>query len=154
MEVSGSGCKAGRHEPALLHAADPIETYLPAVSAPVLVVQGDRDAFGLHGRSAEQRVALDLRTPYPNRRRLRKQCALERIGVARTREDLDACARAAFLHLRRRGPDVERSGGEVVSTGGRPLALPAGNSTLRVAMVRDPANLFVVLIEALPGRID
>jgi catechol 2,3-dioxygenase-like lactoylglutathione lyase family enzyme len=57
--------------------------------------------------------------------------------------DLDA-AIAAF----------ERSGGEVVSTGGRPLALPAGNSTLRVAMVRDPANLFVVLIEALPGRID
>ncbi len=51
--------------------------------------------------------------------------------------DLDA-AIAAF----------ERSGGEVVSTGGRPLALPAGNSTLRVAMVRDPASLFVVLIES------
>jgi predicted enzyme related to lactoylglutathione lyase len=51
--------------------------------------------------------------------------------------DLDA-AIAAF----------ERSGGEVVSTGGRPLALPAGNSTLRAVMVRDPANLFVVLIES------
>jgi hypothetical protein len=51
--------------------------------------------------------------------------------------DLDA-AIAAF----------ERAGGEVVSTGGRPLALPAGNSTLRAAMVRDPASLFVVLIES------
>jgi catechol 2,3-dioxygenase-like lactoylglutathione lyase family enzyme len=51
--------------------------------------------------------------------------------------DLDA-AIAAF----------ERAGGKVVSTGGRPLAPPAGNSTLRVAIVRDPNNLFVVLIEA------
>jgi catechol 2,3-dioxygenase-like lactoylglutathione lyase family enzyme len=51
--------------------------------------------------------------------------------------DLDA-AIAAF----------ERFGGEVISTGGRPLALPAGNSTLRVVIVRDPNNLFVVLIEA------
>jgi hypothetical protein len=54
--------------------------------------------------------------------------------------DLDA-AIAAF----------ERFGGEVISTGGRPLALPAGNSTLRVAIVRDPNNLFVVLIEAPPA---
>ena len=45
----------------------------------------------------------------------------------------------------------ERVGGEVVSTGGRPLALPAGNATLQVAIVRDPNNLFVVLIEAPPG---
>ena len=44
----------------------------------------------------------------------------------------------------------ERFGGEVVSTGGRPLALPAGNSMLEVAIVRDPNNLFVVLIEAPP----
>jgi predicted enzyme related to lactoylglutathione lyase len=54
--------------------------------------------------------------------------------------DLDA-AIAAF----------ERAGGEVVSTGGRPLALPAGNSTLRVAIVRDANNLFAVLIEAPPA---
>jgi catechol 2,3-dioxygenase-like lactoylglutathione lyase family enzyme len=54
--------------------------------------------------------------------------------------DLDA-AIAAF----------ERFGGEVISTGGRPLALPAGNSTLRVAIVRDANNLFVVLIEAPPA---
>lgn len=54
--------------------------------------------------------------------------------------DLDA-AIAAFT----------RSGGEVVSTGGRPVALPAGNSTLRAAVVRDPSHLFVVLIEAPPA---
>jgi catechol 2,3-dioxygenase-like lactoylglutathione lyase family enzyme len=54
--------------------------------------------------------------------------------------DLDA-AIAAFV----------RAGGEVVSTGGRPLALPAGNSTLRVAIVRDPNDLFAVLIEAPPA---
>ena len=42
----------------------------------------------------------------------------------------------------------EKFGGEVVSTGGGPLALPAGNSTLKVAIVRDPNDLFVVLIES------
>jgi catechol 2,3-dioxygenase-like lactoylglutathione lyase family enzyme len=46
----------------------------------------------------------------------------------------------------------ERFGGEVVSTGGKPLALPAGNSTLTVAIVRDPNNLFAVLIEAPPAQ--
>lgn len=45
----------------------------------------------------------------------------------------------------------ERFGGEVVSTGGKSLALPAGSSTLKVAIVRDPNNLFVVLIEAPPA---
>jgi catechol 2,3-dioxygenase-like lactoylglutathione lyase family enzyme len=44
----------------------------------------------------------------------------------------------------------KRYGGEVVSSGGRPLALPAGNATLKVAIVRDPNHLFVVLIEAPP----
>jgi catechol 2,3-dioxygenase-like lactoylglutathione lyase family enzyme len=44
----------------------------------------------------------------------------------------------------------KRFGGEVISTGGGPLALPAGASTLQVAIVRDPNNLFVVLIEAPP----
>jgi catechol 2,3-dioxygenase-like lactoylglutathione lyase family enzyme len=46
--------------------------------------------------------------------------------------------------------ELIRSGGEVVSTGGKALDLPAGNSKLRVAIVRDPNNLFVVLIEAPP----
>lgn len=44
----------------------------------------------------------------------------------------------------------KRFGGEVVSTGGAPLDLPAGNSTLKVAIVRDANNLFVVLIQAPP----
>ena len=43
-----------------------------------------------------------------------------------------------------------RFGGEVVSTGGKPLDLPAGNNTLKVAIVRDSNNLFVVLIESPP----
>ena len=44
----------------------------------------------------------------------------------------------------------KRFGGEVVSTGGKPLDLPAGNNKLKVAIVRDPNNLYVVLIESLP----
>jgi predicted enzyme related to lactoylglutathione lyase len=44
----------------------------------------------------------------------------------------------------------KRFGGEVVSTGGAPLDLPAGNGALKVAIVRDPNNLFVVLIQAPP----
>ncbi len=44
----------------------------------------------------------------------------------------------------------ERFGGEVVSTGGKPLSLPVGNVTLQVAIVRDPNNLFVVLVETPP----
>jgi catechol 2,3-dioxygenase-like lactoylglutathione lyase family enzyme len=44
----------------------------------------------------------------------------------------------------------KRFGGEVVSTGGVPLDLPAGNGVLKVAIVRDPNNLFVVLIQAPP----
>jgi catechol 2,3-dioxygenase-like lactoylglutathione lyase family enzyme len=46
----------------------------------------------------------------------------------------------------------KRFGGEVVSTGGAPLELPAGESKLKVAIVRDPDNLFVVLIQAPPER--
>jgi catechol 2,3-dioxygenase-like lactoylglutathione lyase family enzyme len=38
-------------------------------------------------------------------------------------------------------------GGEVVSTGGVPLELPAGQRKLKVAIVREPDNLFIVLIE-------
>jgi catechol 2,3-dioxygenase-like lactoylglutathione lyase family enzyme len=45
----------------------------------------------------------------------------------------------------------KRFGGEVVSTGGKPLDLPAGNNTLKVAIVRDPNNLFIVLIESPPA---
>ena len=46
---------------------------------------------------------------------------------------------------------VTQAGGEFVSTGGRPLDLPAGNSTLKVGIVRDPDDLFLVLIQAPPA---
>jgi hypothetical protein len=45
---------------------------------------------------------------------------------------------------------VTRAGGAFISTGGKPLDLPAGNSTLKVGIVRDPDNLFLVLIQAAP----
>ena len=54
--------------------------------------------------------------------------------------DLDAAIQA-----------VVRAGGSVISTGGTPVELPAGRgAAIRAAMVRDPDNLFLVLIEARP----
>lgn len=44
----------------------------------------------------------------------------------------------------------EEFGGAVVSTGGTPLELPIPNGTIKVAIVREPDNLFVVLIETPP----
>jgi catechol 2,3-dioxygenase-like lactoylglutathione lyase family enzyme len=41
-------------------------------------------------------------------------------------------------------------GSAVVSTGGRPLELPAGERKLKVAIAREPDNLFLVLIESPP----
>jgi catechol 2,3-dioxygenase-like lactoylglutathione lyase family enzyme len=41
-----------------------------------------------------------------------------------------------------------KAGGAFVSTGGKPLDLPAGQNVLKVGIVRDPDNLFLVLIEA------
>jgi catechol 2,3-dioxygenase-like lactoylglutathione lyase family enzyme len=41
----------------------------------------------------------------------------------------------------------KKHGGEVVSTGGAAIELPAGNATLKAAIVRDPNDLFVVLIQ-------
>jgi catechol 2,3-dioxygenase-like lactoylglutathione lyase family enzyme len=54
--------------------------------------------------------------------------------------DLDAAIQA-----------VVRAGGSVISTGGKPVELPAGRgAAIRAAIVRDPDNLFLVLIEARP----
>ncbi|HVJ29224.1 MAG TPA: VOC family protein [Gammaproteobacteria bacterium] len=53
--------------------------------------------------------------------------------------DIDAAA-AALL----------KAGGSFISTGGKPLDLPAGNSTLKVGVVRDPDGYFIVLINAPP----
>jgi catechol 2,3-dioxygenase-like lactoylglutathione lyase family enzyme len=46
---------------------------------------------------------------------------------------------------------LTQAGGTFMSTGGRPLDLPAGNRTLKVGIVRDPDGLFVVLIQATPA---
>jgi len=48
---------------------------------------------------------------------------------------------------------LKESGGTVVSTGGGPVGLPGrGGATTKVAIVRDPNNLFLVLIQAPPAR--
>jgi len=44
-----------------------------------------------------------------------------------------------------------KAGGAFVSTGGKPLDLPAGANTIKVGIVRDPDNLFLVLINAPPA---
>ncbi|MEO8465165.1 MAG: VOC family protein [Gammaproteobacteria bacterium] len=46
---------------------------------------------------------------------------------------------------------LTKAGGKFISTGGKPLDLPAGNATLKVGIVRDPDDLFVVLIQAPPA---
>ena len=43
---------------------------------------------------------------------------------------------------------LKQAGGTVQSTGGTSMELPAGPNKLKVAMVRDPNDLFVVLIQA------
>jgi catechol 2,3-dioxygenase-like lactoylglutathione lyase family enzyme len=48
---------------------------------------------------------------------------------------------------------LKQAGGTVVSTGGSTVALPGrGGATTKVAIVRDPDNLFVVLLQAAPPR--
>jgi catechol 2,3-dioxygenase-like lactoylglutathione lyase family enzyme len=47
---------------------------------------------------------------------------------------------------------LKAAGGAVVSTGGSTVALPGrGGATTKVAIVRDPNNLFLVLIQAAPA---
>jgi catechol 2,3-dioxygenase-like lactoylglutathione lyase family enzyme len=56
--------------------------------------------------------------------------------------DLDAAIKA-----------VVAAGGQIVSSGGVPVELPAGRGApIRAAIVRDPNNLFLVLIGAQPAR--
>jgi predicted enzyme related to lactoylglutathione lyase len=54
--------------------------------------------------------------------------------------DIDAAAAA-----------LVKAGGTFISTGGKPLDLPAGNSTIKVGVVRDPDGYFIVLINAPPA---
>jgi len=46
---------------------------------------------------------------------------------------------------------LTQAGGTFISTGGRPLELPAGNATPKGGIVRDPDGLFLVLIEEPPA---
>jgi catechol 2,3-dioxygenase-like lactoylglutathione lyase family enzyme len=55
--------------------------------------------------------------------------------------DIDAAAAA-----------LVEAGGTFVSTGGRPVALPAGQRTIAAGVVRDPDGLFVVLIDSSPAQ--
>jgi catechol 2,3-dioxygenase-like lactoylglutathione lyase family enzyme len=55
--------------------------------------------------------------------------------------DIDAAAAA-----------LVKAGGTFISTGGKPLDLPAGNRTLKVGIVRDPDGLFAVLIDTPPAQ--
>jgi predicted enzyme related to lactoylglutathione lyase len=45
---------------------------------------------------------------------------------------------------------IVKAGGAFISTGGKPLDLPAGANTLKAGIARDPDNLFVVLIHTPP----
>ena len=50
---------------------------------------------------------------------------------------------------------LKRDGGVVVSTGGSAVELPGrGGATTKVAIVRDPNNLFLVLLQAAPRPPD
>jgi catechol 2,3-dioxygenase-like lactoylglutathione lyase family enzyme len=63
-------------------------------------------------------------------------------GIQLLVADIDAAAAALI-----------EAGGTFVSTAGRPLDLPAGNSTMKAGIVRDPDDLFLVLIQAPPPVI-
>jgi catechol 2,3-dioxygenase-like lactoylglutathione lyase family enzyme len=64
---------------------------------------------------------------------------------------------ATRMQLRVAGIDAAaaalvQAGGRFISTGGKPLDLPAGQRTLKVGVVRDPDGLFVVLIDTPPAQ--
>jgi catechol 2,3-dioxygenase-like lactoylglutathione lyase family enzyme len=76
---------------------------------------------------------------FKNMRRLAERARLQDAGSTRMQlrvADIDAAAAA-----------LVEAGGTFVSTGGKPLDLPAGDSTLKVGIVRDPDDLFLVLIQ-------
>ena len=80
---------------------------------------------------------------YKNAHRPAKAADVADLGATRIQlrvADIDAAAAA-----------ITKAGGTFVSTGGMPLDLPAGNRTLKVGMLRDPDDLFLVLIQAPPA---
>jgi catechol 2,3-dioxygenase-like lactoylglutathione lyase family enzyme len=85
------------------------------------------------------RLVIEL-IEFKDMRRHEEPARLQDAGSTRIQlrvADIDAAAAA-----------VIEAGGSFVTTGGGPLELPAGNSTLKAAIVRDPDDLFLVLIQA------
>ena len=82
-----------------------------------------------------------------------RQAALSIGGerARRFREDI-----GPFAAARDASPEavaaLAKVGGQVVSTGGKPLVIPAGQGQIKVAIVRDPDNLFLVLIGPAPAQ--
>ena len=117
----------------------------PLVSDPSVL-----DLLGLPQRTVYRYTILTVPTSglplelieFSDGRRLREPASVADPGSTRMQlrvADIDAAVAA-----------LTQAGGTVVSTGGRPLDLPAGSGTLKVAMVRDPDGLFIVLIQAPP----
>jgi catechol 2,3-dioxygenase-like lactoylglutathione lyase family enzyme len=87
------------------------------------------------------RLVIEL-IEFKDMRRHAERARLQDPGSTRVQlrvADIDAAAAA-----------VVRAGGTFISTGGRPLDLAAGDSTLKAGIVRDPDDLFLVLIQASP----
>ena len=104
---------------------------IPAVTdARVTAVEipGSRLTLEFVGSRGQRRVAGRIQDPGSTRLQLQVR-------------DLDAAIRA-----------VVGAGGQVISTGGVPVELPAGRGApIHAAIVRDPNNLFLVLIATPPA---
>lgn len=85
------------------------------------------------------RLVIEL-IEFKNMRRHAERARLQDPGSTRIQlrvADIDAAAGA-----------VVEAGGRFVSAGGEPVGLPAGDSTLKAGIVRDPDDLFLVFIQA------
>jgi catechol 2,3-dioxygenase-like lactoylglutathione lyase family enzyme len=128
------GLKGGGDVPASYSSAPPVLEVLalaPATSwrlARLIVPTSGLPIELMEFKDARRPQPADLADPGATRIQLR---------VA----DIDAAVAA-----------LTKAGGTFVSTGGKPLDLPAGNRSLKVGIVRDPDDLFLVLIDTPPER--
>ncbi|HTM02497.1 MAG TPA: VOC family protein [Vicinamibacterales bacterium] len=103
---------------------------IPAVidaNVTAVEIPGSRLTFEFVGSHSQRHVAGRIQDPGSTRLQLQVR-------------DLDAAIRA-----------VVAAGGQVISTGGVPVELPAGRGApIHAAIVRDPNNLFLVLIATTP----
>jgi predicted enzyme related to lactoylglutathione lyase len=99
---------------------------IPAVPGVMAVeIPGSRLTLEFAGATGQRRATGRIQDPGSTRLQLQVT-------------DLDAAIRA-----------VVTAGGQVISAGGAPVTLPAGRGApIRAAIVRDPNNLFLVLIAA------